>query len=390
MNILFLITKRQTRGAETFAVQLGEALQQLGHLVIIAGLYRPTANPISIPAGLTWIDLSQNAPTAVPSLTILRGVDELIRQYRIDLIQANASDTLKYAVLSRLLYRWSCPIVYRNASIMSSWIRSGLHRRIYTWLLRRTDAVASVSSKSKVDMQAFFGLPASRVEHLGIAVHEPSEHTKTSARARLQETIGKSLSPEDKIIIHIGAFTQEKNHAGLIRIFNRLQQQYTGSVRLVSIGNGPLMEEVVRQTTNGCIEWLGYRTDVPALLPAADLLLLPSHIEGTPGVVLEAGITNVVPIAYLVGAVNECYPPSLIDLLTVPPGDEVAMANRACHLLDEPAEAVIAATTLAAFIRANYAMAEIARRFEALYLRLSGNLSAVRKASVTEQSNVGV
>ena len=371
MNILFLITKRQTRGAETFAIQLADTLQRFGHRVFVAALYRPTADPIPIPGTIQWTDLSQENPTLIPSRTILKGISQLIRAHQIDLVQANASDTLKYAVASRILYRWTCPIVYRNASIMSAWIRSPLHRKIYAYLLQSVDAVASVSAKSKEDMIDYFGLDRHKVVHLSIAVHPPQQTDPKVARALLGDAIGHSVAGE-KILLHIGAFTAEKNHRGLLAIFERIQQEYPGRVRLISIGNGPLMEEIVASTKNLLVSWLGYRTDVPQLLPAADLLLLPSHIEGTPGVVLEAGINGVVPVAYLVGAVDECYPAGLLPLLTVPAGDEVGMAARTTELLADPKSYAAASRQLRAFVELNYGMEHVGRQFERLFHHLTG------------------
>ena len=42
---------------------------------------------------------------------------------------------------------------------------------------------------------------------------------------------------------------------------------------------------------------LGYRDDVPALLAAADIFVLPSHFEGLPMSVIEAMLTGLPVVA---------------------------------------------------------------------------------------------
>ena len=370
MNILFLITKRQTRGAETFAVQLAESLQGLGHNVLIAGLYRPTSNPVAIPNNLKWVDISQQTPSAIPRKSILRGIATLVRDHNIDLIQANASDTLKYAVLSKKLYGWSCPVVYRNASIMSAWTRAPWHHYLTQTLLHSVDAIASVSNRSKQDIEQEFNVPGERVHHLGIAVDEKLVSNRSAATLHLRGLLGAQYAADEKLIFHVGALSPEKNHVGLLETFERITRLHDGKVRLVCIGSGPLEAELREASKGLAVSWLGYRTDVPKLLPAADLLLLTSHIEGTPGVVLEAGLHRVLPLSYRVGAVDECYPTSLMEQGTVHAGQPHLLADLAVTYLADDQLRLRLAEVQRKFVLQHYSMGQVTRAFDKLYTTL--------------------
>lgn len=71
-----------------------------------------------------------------------------------------------------------------------------------------------------------------------------------------------------------------------------LARPETGELQLVFAGHGALLGELERRArelgVRERVAFLGFRSDVPAVLAACDLLLLPSRWEGLPYVVLEA------------------------------------------------------------------------------------------------------
>lgn len=90
-------------------------------------------------------------------------------------------------------------------------------------------------------------------------------------------------------VIHIGRAAPEKNRAILVPIFRALDRTLQCGWWVVGPG-GPEDLGVVPEDR---FEVLGDRSDVPALLRASDVLVLPSLREGLPGVILEALSTGV-------------------------------------------------------------------------------------------------
>ncbi|WP_027087250.1 glycosyltransferase [Cohnella panacarvi] len=90
---------------------------------------------------------------------------------------------------------------------------------------------------------------------------------------------------------HIGRFTYSKNHAMLIEIFREIYQKMPNA-RLMLVGSGELEPEIRQRVQDyGLTEsviFLGKRTDVPQLLQAMDVFLLPSRFEGLGLVLIEA------------------------------------------------------------------------------------------------------
>ena len=106
-----------------------------------------------------------------------------------------------------------------------------------------------------------------------------------SDRENYRKTLG---IPEDaKVIAHVGRFADQKNHAFLVKLLNRLTES-DGSVWALLIGGGPLFDEIKAQATSQRILFLGQRGDVPALLSTSDIFLFPSHYEGLGIVAVEA------------------------------------------------------------------------------------------------------
>lgn len=104
--------------------------------------------------------------------------------------------------------------------------------------------------------------------------------------------VRESLGLTDNFVIgHVGMFREQKNHPFLFEITKALAKR-DPSVKLVSVGNGPLfesMQEKAKETgAADNILFLGGRSDVPDLMQAMDAFVLPSLFEGFPVTMVEA------------------------------------------------------------------------------------------------------
>ena len=90
---------------------------------------------------------------------------------------------------------------------------------------------------------------------------------------------------------HIGRMAPPKNQKFLLQIFKKVKKERTNSI-LLMIGNGPLKKEIEseikRLNLQDSVILLGVRNDVPNLLMAMDVFVLPSLSEGLGIVAMEA------------------------------------------------------------------------------------------------------
>ena len=86
------------------------------------------------------------------------------------------------------------------------------------------------------------------------------------------------------------------------------------------------------------VHFAGWRADVPEILAASDLLVLPSAWEGMPNVVLEAMASGLPVVATSVEGVEELLGPAA-ESQTVRYGDSAALATKIVRLVDDRHEA---------------------------------------------------
>ena len=107
-----------------------------------------------------------------------------------------------------------------------------------------------------------------------------------------REQLRKELEIENKLVIgNIGRFTEQKNHIFLIDVFYEICKKNNNSILLL-VGEGEL-EEKIREKVNKLnigknVIFFGTTNDVPTVLSAMDIFVLPSLYEGNPVVGIEA------------------------------------------------------------------------------------------------------
>jgi glycosyltransferase involved in cell wall biosynthesis len=85
------------------------------------------------------------------------------------------------------------------------------------------------------------------------------------------------------------------------------------------------------------VRFLGARNDVPDLMVACDVFVLPSRWEGLPGAVIEAMALETPTIATDLPGVREVLGPELLRDCVVPVGDANALAKRISSTIEDPA-----------------------------------------------------
>jgi len=338
-----------------FTCQLSNHLIELGHQVIIVALFEGEA-ALPFHGEITSLKASaKNRFFDIPAWKKLAGI---VKEFNPDIIQANAGDTLKYAVFSKKLFGWKIPIISRNASEVGRYLKSSIQKSLNSFFYRNVEFVLSVSVASENDILNHFPFLSGKTEVIPVGLEPIS---------KIEEI---TLKPEDsQHIVHIGGFSFEKNHSGLLRIFQFILKSKP-NLHLHLVGDGPLKaeieEEVEKIGLQQNVSFYGFVNNPLSYLKAANVLVLPSIIEGLPGVLLEAMLCKTPVVAYNVGGISEIVSSQTGNLIEK--DDEAGFGKTVLETLENPNMKQIEAAHQ--MVLRDYMNEEIALKFVEVYGRV--------------------
>jgi glycosyltransferase involved in cell wall biosynthesis len=118
------------------------------------------------------------------------------------------------------------------------------------------------------------------------------------------------IQTDDFIFIFVGRLVRDKGINELVEVFDGIGRKY-GHAKLLLVGKeesdlDPLKKETLRRiATNNNIISVGYQQDVRLYFAASDALVFPSHREGFPNVVMQAGAMGLPSIVTDINGCNE-------------------------------------------------------------------------------------
>jgi glycosyltransferase involved in cell wall biosynthesis len=137
------------------------------------------------------------------------------------------------------------------------------------------------------------GIPARKVKVIPTAIEmELFEGEGKGKVNTILKEIG--VSHHDFLLGYVGRLSKEKNIDALIKAFSQICKKEEGNpqFKLLIVGDGPekirLVELAKKYNVGNSVIFTGWRTDIPGLLAAIDVFLLPSYVEGVPLSLLEA------------------------------------------------------------------------------------------------------
>jgi glycosyltransferase involved in cell wall biosynthesis len=213
-------------------------------------------------------------------------------------------------------------------------VTGAIYRLLERIVARNADSVLCVSADLEDRMRA---AGARRVGHAVVpaALVSPTGGVSAETRsAALRAELG--AEPGQAIVLAVGRLAAQKGFGLLLDAAARWRDIEPGPL-LVIAGDGPLAASLQAKAAalGLMVRFAGRRNDVPALLAAADVFVLPSLWEGQ-ALILQEALRAAVPIvATRVGGT-----PGLVGetaSILVPPGDAQRLAEAVRAVLGDPA-----------------------------------------------------
>ena len=196
---------------------------------------------------------------------------------------------------------------------------------------------------------------------------------------RVRQEVREQYGLADCLVVgHVARLQYQKNQSFLLQAFSRLHQREPRT-RLILAGDGPdLMEleaKAVELGIDGAVLFLGVRDDVPRLMQAFDLFVMPSRFEGLGMAALEAQASGLPCI------LSDAVPREAAQterVLFLPVEDPELWAERMLDILQE-VEHCIRPDHVKRITDAGYGISTAADRLAAHFEQLVGRSRAFRR-----------
>jgi L-malate glycosyltransferase len=262
-----------------------------------------------------------------------RAIAQFAAERDIDVLHCHQYSPFVYG---RIAATWNrrLKIVYTEHGRLSDAPPSWKRRLVNPLLSRFDGSIVAVSHELRDYMiESRFPRDRVRVIHNGI---EPAAAASPHDRRRARMLLG--LDERALVVTTVARLDPVKDLVTLLDAF-ALVRRRVPAARLVIVGDGPerrrLESRAERDDLAGSVRITGYRSDVRALLPAADIYASSSISEGVSITILEAMATGIPVVATAVGGTPEILSDGTGGIL-VPSRDPAAMAAAVVSLAEDP------------------------------------------------------
>jgi glycosyltransferase involved in cell wall biosynthesis len=263
---------------------------------------------------------------------VLRTVAAIAREHRCRIVHAcGLKATLAARIVSRKVRAGA--IVHIHDFGYPGTLLSILHRAF----ARPSDLGVCVSQAvGEVAIHGYHVRPERvRVVHNGIRL-DAIRNVPLDAGIRIREQLG--IPRESKVIAMVARMYPDKGHKQMLTMTPQILQRLPDVV-LILAGDGPELPACQALASElgiqGRVRFLGHRDDVPQLLMATDLLVMPSPNEGLGYAAIEALAAGRPVVGFAVGGLPEVVDDGS-DGRLVKPGDQGAFVDAVVSLLLDP------------------------------------------------------
>ena len=252
--------------------------------------------------------------------------DDLARQRQIAVMQTHMSRANFFGVLLRRLYGIPCVGTAHSRHVQLHWMFN--------------DHVVAASETTRKFHQRFNLVRSSRIDvihnFIEDAVYQP---VAPETRECLRHELG--IQPHALLLGVVGDVIPRKGLLNLVRALPAIRAAVP-SVHVLSVGYpqaeyaGSVRAEAKRLGVADRLTLAGARADVPQLLAAMDVFVLPTLEDTLPMAILEAMASGLPVVSTTVGGIPECVVDGQTGCL-VPPGNVARLAAALIRLLGDPA-----------------------------------------------------
>ena len=221
-------------------------------------------------------------------LKVIRSINRLIREERIELVHAHGSRAASNLLFS--CFWLKIPLLYTVHGWSFHPDQSLLVQKLRGWserlICHRSAGVICVSESNRKTGVDAFGLKHAQVIENGVNL---KRFATLPERTKMRASLG--FTDHDFVMGFVGRMTLQKDPLTFLKAL-ALAHAKDARVKGLLVGDGDMKEAVhtyIRENQmEGMLVVTGYRTDIPEVFSAMDVFCLPSLWEGLSIALLEA------------------------------------------------------------------------------------------------------
>jgi glycosyltransferase involved in cell wall biosynthesis len=355
LTILQYITPSRLAGAEYFFLRVVAHLASHGHRVIVV-TKRDTPLRAEIekllPLGVelhAWHTHGKIDPSTLIKLCAL------IRREKVDIINTHLTTA-----------SWQGAIAGKLTGVPSVAVVHATDRK--TWF-QHADKLIAVSGGVKQSLVEQCVCP----DKIEVLYHGIDLGKYVAPLSTMEAKIRLGLSPDARVVGVAASLIPRKGHRFLLEALAQIEPR-VGPIELLLAGEGELETELREQARELGLEsrvhFLGFRRDVPEVLCALDVFVLPSLKEGLSIAVMEAMALEKPVIVSDIAGLPEVVREGETGFL-VPPGDVSALAGALETVFREPERASELGRAARSFLEANFDQTRCLDAMESYFVRVA-------------------
>ncbi len=300
------------------------------------GAAAASAASTAAPVGFTAVEIADR-PRLLRDLRAIARLRRLFQAWRPDVVHAHGLRAGALAAIAVAFARTAgggpALVVTVHNAPPAAGVTGAVYRVLELIVARNADSVLCVSPDLEDRMRA---AGARRVGHAVVPAAPVSLTGEVSAQTRAALRAEFGADPGQAIVLAVGRLAAQKGFGLLLHAAAEWGDVQPEPL-LVIVGQGPLADKLQAQAASLglTVRFAGQRRDVPALLAAADVFVLPSVWEGQALILQEALRAGVPIVATRVGG-NAALLGEDAAIL-VPGGDAHHLAEAIRAVLGDPA-----------------------------------------------------
>jgi len=320
LRVLHVITRMPVGGAERLIADIVRRLDRSRYHPMVCCIQARGELAAEIEQAGTALFCLERMKSKRFDWGAVRDLANLVRRERIDLVHTHLYHANLYGRLAA--WRSGVPAI---ATVHNTYTRPKLHRRLINRLLSRASSrVIAVSEDIRRDLIRYDGVRPDKIVTIPNAINIARIETPIS-RQEARQRLG---IPDHVLAIGcVGRLEEQKGHRFLVEALAILKDI---PLRVFFVGDGRLRKTLEQQAASlGVAQsttFLGTRQDVPEILKALDLYVMPSLWEGLSLAMLEAMAAALPVVISDVGGVSQAVGKDEYGI-RVPPGNAVELAR---------------------------------------------------------------